>query len=285
MLIAHSMPAVSGVALSGGAGAAWLTSDGHAALFDGKPARKARLQWRNDATPVTTHSVTLAVTFAAAIVPRVVCLLGLSCGAGVKVEVRGAGAVALGGNAVTQRTVLLPDGTVGLWIVTDGAASVDGLEVAIFNDQNGATWATSSTALDIGELGAFKAADLPAQLDLQDALEDGTQFGATLAMQPAHVPRAARRRVTCAVNLTNTAGTYTATDSLAALRTSLRGGAKAALVPMPRAPQAGMTGPLDVALIHAQAVFGYAATGAIAYVAGSLGFWTMPIEIIEAPAA
>lgn len=285
MLIAHSMPAVNNVALSGGAGAAWLTADGSAALFDGRPARKARLQWRNDATPALAHTVTLTLSLAASTTLRVIALLGLSLPAGVLVHVRGAAGAALGGNTQTQRTVRFADGSVGVWFVTAGTHSGTSLEIVIHNDRDGATWATSATTVDIGEVVAMPALEVPAMLDMGDALEDSSLIGATLALQPAVVRRAARRRLSMSVNLTNAAGTYTAADSLAVIRNALRGASRAAIIPMLRQPQQGVGAPFDYALINAQAVYGYGQVGAIGYVPGSVGQWTMPLEFVEVPAA
>jgi hypothetical protein len=136
-------------------------------LDNGQPSEATAIQWLTAPSPALADYVDLRAEWAAASPIRVIPLVGLSCGAGVKVQVTGlrsgddAFTYALGGNSATGRTVALPDGRVVLFVVC--AAGLDpliGIQVRIFNDRSGATWATATTDLRIGEAAPFSAVTL-----------------------------------------------------------------------------------------------------------------------------
>jgi hypothetical protein len=281
MLIGYLMPPISGVTLTG-AGAAWLTADGHAALFDGKPARRARLQWLNDATPATTQSVKLTVAFVAAFTPRLVALLGLAnVPAGVLVQLHGAGGAGLGGNTQTQRTVQFADGSVGIWLVTDGLQAISSLEVSIFNDQHGATWATSETTIDIGELVAMPAVDVEIEPGWQEEVVDPTETNLTRAAQVVSSRRQAYRRLEA--SLTADSGAQVRAGGLAGgvdwqrLRAAFVGDQRMAAVP--RWLLAG--GSVDGAEANRTAVYGVARMGAMSHLGGD--FYGASMSVQEVP--
>ena len=205
MLIGYSMPAVSAIALSGGAGYAWLTSDNGSACYDGKPARRARLRWRNDAVPAIGH--TLSITLDIASTPlRVVAALGLkNVPAGAKVEVYGKRAADAGttynfGGGNTGTVQLFADGTAGLWFVLPAAATaVTKIEFRLFNDNAGATWAIPATTLDIGELVAMPAVEIDHEPNWTDEPVDPSLSNLSLAAQPSTVRRQAYRRLECSM--------------------------------------------------------------------------------------
>ncbi|MHC6216758.1 hypothetical protein ACVQEN_06005 [Stenotrophomonas acidaminiphila] len=130
MLIGYGMPAVQSVALVGGA---WLTADAGAALFDGKPARRSRI--------ARTGALSINITFAGTIVPRIVALLGLSLPPGVPVTAAGA----------SGTTVRLPDGSVCAWLFPTGAASVSSVSVGID---------TTAATVEVGEIAVLRAVDV-----------------------------------------------------------------------------------------------------------------------------
>lgn len=89
----------------------------------------------------------------------------------MRLEIRGlrAGDVStypLGGNSLTQRTILMPDGrTTGAWWVFDDALNpIIGYMVTLYNDVAGSTAITAEDAFDIGEMNVTRAVDIPHEL-------------------------------------------------------------------------------------------------------------------------
>ena len=285
MLIGHSMPPVTACNFIGsGAGNAWLTADGYAALFDGKPARAARMRWRNDAAPSIAHAVIVSMTFASAFKPRIVALLGLTCGAGVKVEIRNADATPLGGTSLTSRTVQFADGSVGVWVVLDGTVSTSGLQLHIFNDRNGAPWATSATALDIGEVVAMPAVDVEIQRDWTDELVDPTQSAMTRGAQVVSSRRQAYRRLEVALTAESAArvraGGLEGGMDWHRLRAALLGDRRMVAIPRWRTPG----GAVDGAEINRTALYGVARMGAAGHLGGDFYGTSMAVQEVPAPA-
>jgi len=130
MLIGFGMPTPQSVALVGGT---WLTADGGAALFDGKPARRARI--------ARTGALSVNITLAEAVVPGIVAVLGLNVPAGVTVRAAGA----------TGQTVRLPTGTVCAWLFPTGTAAVSSVAVQI---------ETTVANVEVGEIAIFRTVDV-----------------------------------------------------------------------------------------------------------------------------
>lgn len=165
MLIGYSQPAISGsvgIASGGGlAASAWLTADGGAALFDGRPSRKARLQW-GTGTASIAHYVAITATFAAATPLRILALLGTTLPVGCRVDFLGAGGDGLGGTCDSARTVRMPDGTVGVWAVArEDDPAETGVEIRIYNDVDGLPWASAGTVVDVGEAVSMPGVKVP----------------------------------------------------------------------------------------------------------------------------
>ncbi len=150
MLIGYSQPAISGAV--GITGATWLTADGGAALFDRRPSRKARLQWGAGAPSIAQY-VAITATFATATPLRILALLGSTLPVGCRVDFLGAGGDGLGGFCDDARTVRMPDGTVGVWgVAREGDPAETGVEIRVYNDVDGAPWASAGTVVDVGEV-------------------------------------------------------------------------------------------------------------------------------------
>lgn len=130
MLIGFNMPVVQSVSLVGGT---WLTADAGRAMFDGKPARKTRIN--------RTGALSINITFASAIVPGIIALLGLNLPAGVAISAAGA----------SGQTIQLPDGSVCAWLFPTGTAAISSVAVQI---------TTTVTAVEVGEIAVFRALDV-----------------------------------------------------------------------------------------------------------------------------
>lgn len=175
MLISYGMPEVTGWAIAG-TGASFITDE--AALTNGRPADATRMQWTSN-PPTISDTVTLTATLASAINARCAAFLLpnilTAIPAGVKIELSGklsSSPVALGGNALTQRTALLPNGAAALWAVFP-SVSIDTFVVKVYNDKSGATWATASQYVDLGEAWCGKGADFATANDIETVLQGG----------------------------------------------------------------------------------------------------------------
>lgn len=197
MLIGYSMPTVTAVGITGGT---WLTADGGAACCDGRPARKARFQWT--AGTSTSSYVAIALSFAAAAPLRVLAALGLTVPVGVRLEFLGPGGASLGGSTGDARTVRMPDGTTGVWAVGNDDGIADGsCSVRIYNDCNGSTWANSSTVVDVGELVAMPAVEIPIDVGWTMATLDPTESERSRSSQLNAVMRSAYRQMSCTFSM------------------------------------------------------------------------------------
>lgn len=204
MLISYSMPTISGSSISGGS---WLTSDGAAALWDGKPARRARLQWA--AGSAVDAFVKITLNFASPVALRVLGLLGTTLPAGVRIDFRGAGGDGLGGTCDVARAVQMPDGTVGAWaIARDNEPAETGIEILIYNDCNGVAWAANGTAIDLGEVWAAPAVEVAHKADWGNELQDPSELVLTLLSQPSSVRRAAYRTLDIPITAASGAEVY-----------------------------------------------------------------------------
>lgn len=165
MLIGYGAPPQS-VALVGGT---WLTADGGAALFDGKPARRARI--------ARTGALAINVTLDVAIVPGIVAVLGLNVPPGVEVTAAGASAT----------TIRLPDGSVCAWLFPTGTALVSSVAVTID---------TVVTNVEVGEIAIFSAVDVGITDGWAVAPIDTSVHSRTKGAQVNTVPGPVYRRLT-----------------------------------------------------------------------------------------
>lgn len=123
--------------------------------------------------------------------------------AGTKLEIRGrrqsdpTPVYALGGNALTQRTVALPDGSVAAWFVFDAANTpLIGLEIRIYNDVSGGTVFTAASTVDVGEIAILQAVDVLLDRGWRRVPIDPTVRSRTIGGQLASVARRHYRRYT-----------------------------------------------------------------------------------------
>lgn len=177
MLISYNRPPSIAWSLVG-AGAAFLSDDAGSALTNGRPAAASRLQWLSGAQ--TTASVlSLRGTWATALVPRVVALIGLTLPVGTLITLAfrrpaDAGYTYLA-DVPAQRVVQLPDGSRCVWFVLDaGLDAVIGVEFRIVNDVNGAASIVAGSAFDIGEAWIGPTFEVCARRTMQDHVIDPT---------------------------------------------------------------------------------------------------------------
>ena len=213
MVIAYGMPTVSGVYLhsGGAAGQAWLTSDNGSACFDLKPARVSRLRWRNDAVPTVGHWVAVRVDLPLTKL-RVAAFLGLKgIPEGVMVRVYGrrdadAAPTYTFLNTNQANVVRLADGTFAAWLLLHpDSEPVKQLEWRVYNQVGAATWATAATTLDIGELMAMPAVDVPLGSDWSVERIDPSESVLSVASQVGTNPRQPYRRLTANVSIDSAA--------------------------------------------------------------------------------
>lgn len=196
---------VTAIALSGGAGFDWLVpNDAGAACFDGKPTRKSQLRWRNDAVPAIAHYVQVEATLAIAGPIGICAILGLThVPAGAVVHVYGKRAADAGitwdfGGQNTATVVQFADGTYGAWFVLPvGAEAVQKVGFRFFNNKAGATWATAATILDIGELVALPALEVPIDKGWTQQRMDPSVRSSNRASQLTTAPRTSYRVLSC----------------------------------------------------------------------------------------
>jgi len=167
MLIAHSMPAVTNIALTGGT---WLTADTWRALVDGRPSRAARIQ--------RSGTVTLTVTLGSAIVPGVIALLGLNVPTGTTITAADV--------AATATAQALPGLPRCAWLLPTGTASTNSVTITI----------AGTGMLQIGELAIMPALGAPIEPDWSVELIDPTETARDRGSQIVSATRAPYRRLT-----------------------------------------------------------------------------------------
>lgn len=257
------MPVPTAIAL---AGATWLTADEGAALVDGKPARVARLQ------VTTTPAITLS--FAAAFTPRIIGVLGLRGVAPGAAVTATAGGVALGGNAATQTAVRFADGTIGAWIVTGGTVATDELTITI----------AGAGVVDIGEVVAMPAVDIPIDAGWSQMLIDPTEALRGRGSQVSQTPRPAYRELAVTFSLATEAavryGGLPGGMDWERLTAALAGRQRCVAIPRWKGPGAAV----DAAKLQAHAMYGIASEiGETQHRRGP--FWSKTMRFEEIPAA
>ncbi len=227
MLIGYGIPPAS-VALVGGT---WLTDDGGAALFDGRPARRARI--------ARTGALAINITLAEAIVPGIIAVLGLNVPPGVLVTAAGASAT----------TIRLPDGSVCAWLFPTGNALVSAVAVTI---------ATVVTNVEVGEIAVFSAVDVGIKDGWAVARIDSSVHSRTKGSQVNTVSGPTYRKLTATLSGRSTEVARKAglagTD-WEAVGVALSGRRRGCVVPQYRDM---MTKAFDPVLAARTAMFGYA---------------------------
>lgn len=164
------MPAVHSVALVGGT---WLTADAGAALFDGKPARRSRIN--------RTGALSINVTLAEAVVPGIIAVLGLNVPPGVLVTAAGTSA----------STIRLPDGSVCAWLFPAAAGAVSSVAIEI---------GTAVANVEVGEVAIFRSVDVGIADGWAVAPIDTSAHTRTKGGQVNTVPGATYRRLTATLS-------------------------------------------------------------------------------------
>ena len=227
MLIGFSMPAVNAVALS--AGATWLTADAGTALFDGKPARAARI---NRSAPVT-----ITVTLAKPMVVGVIALLGLNVPAGTAISAAGASGVAHA----------LPDGTVCAYLLPTGTDAVSSVAVVV----------GGTGLLHIGELVIMRVTETRITHDWGVQRVDAKVSERTRGSQAVTTPGISYRRLRTMLSMASDAAVRAGGLSGSADWDTL----DAALVNDQRCiviPRRKIAGVFDATLLHRTAIYGVA---------------------------
>lgn len=222
------MPAVGSVTLTGGT---WLTADAGAALFDGKPARRARIR--------RTGSLSVNVGLVQGIVPGIIAVLGLNVPPGVTVSAAGTSAP----------TVQLPDGSVAAWLFPTSTAMVSSIAVQI---------STAVTNVEIGEIAIFRAADVGIQDGWSVSPIDASVHARTKGGQVNTVPGPVYRRLVASLSPRPTAVVRRAGlagDDWETLAHALAGSRRACVVPQHRDIATRLFDPL---LAARSAIYGHA---------------------------
>lgn len=292
MLIAYSMPEITSVTLSGGS-ATWLTADDGAACVDGKPARRARFQWRDEASPLPAHRVSITLAFALTQV-RVCALLGLvGVPEGTVVHVLGrdfddAGTTYdFGGGGANVATVRrFADGTYGCWwVLPTTATTVREVEFRIYNDDTGATWADANSVVDVGEIVVMPAVDVKIDRGWTMAQVDPSVVGTTVGSQVSVIQRTPYRELEVTFSLAQESavrlGGLANGMDWERLGAALAGGRRCCAIP--RWETLVGSGAVDGDKLHANAIYGVAiATGPTAHLRGP--WWHRPLGFREIPA-
>ena len=135
--------------------------------FSGQPSEVTVVSGVGASSPSTGHYVDYRIAWTNPRAVGFISALRLSVPAGVLCAVTGKRPAdggytyALGGNAASERTKALPDGRVQL-LVEPAAGNDDliGVQIRMFNDENGQPWADDETDASIGELGCWSVAEL-----------------------------------------------------------------------------------------------------------------------------
>jgi hypothetical protein len=266
-------------------------------LSDGNPGVLTTLRWLSTVSPVVGDYVAIRGDWLTAATMRGAWMLALSLEggefpAGVKFEVRGkrAGDVgypyALGGNSLTEVSREMPDGSIGIcWLFDDDLDPIVGIEIRIFNDANGATWADADTYVRIGEADVSEGIELCIAHGWSTSRDIRTQGQRTLGSQLHEVARVDFRVLEFALapaldSAARLAGLANGTDweRIASLIT--RAGART----MVYVRTQDMAGAFSSAELHASAIFGKAKPQAIVHVQGSRDRYTSGYRVEEVPA-
>lgn len=162
MWLAHSRKTDFTVTVVGSG--ASIVTDNPTDLFNGRPADATRLQWLDAATPAITDYVDIQIERATPFSCGFAGLVGLdvlaaASSAGIKMAFTGKRSgdpdfsYSLGGNTALQRTMQRSDGSVAaLTIPNAGLDDLIGLQLRIWNDQNGAVVFGPGDYVDLGDL-------------------------------------------------------------------------------------------------------------------------------------
>lgn len=275
MLISTDRPAITWTLPTGGS---WLTDAD--ALTNGRPSSVSRLQWLSGAQD-TDSVLTLRGSWSAELVPRVLCLLGLTVPVGTLVTLAFMRPADSGYTYLedepSQRVVQLPDGSRCAWFVLDeDLDAVIGVEFRIHNDVDGDAVISADSTLDIGEAWIGGAVEVLHEKGWKNFQTDPSITRRSLGSQLFTSERRAYRSLQMtfvASPLPQVRGGALANgQDWETLRAQLRAAARCAVVPR-----------FDtVAEIHRTALFGAATTADITHLTGPL--YSGGLGVDEVPA-
>jgi hypothetical protein len=283
MLLAYTMPSAT---IGLGGTASWVSADAGASLLDEKPASRSRLAHGWELPLLSSQFASLVLTFDGAQIVHVVGLLSLSSvppGAVVHIFGRrlvdGARTYTFGG-ANTGQVAEFADGTRGVWIVLPSSAeAVTELEFRIFNSDGGGSWGTPGGLIDVGEVVAMPAVEIPIDAGMQISRIDPSVRTRTRGSQLATVPRPSYRQcaVTASISTDSVAlyGGLGGTDWTRIIA-AIGGGRRC--VAIPRWKTGGVVAPSKV---NAFAMYAEAEVGELKHLRGP--FWNFEATFREIP--
>jgi hypothetical protein len=285
MLIGHSMPSVQSIGYTASqpdGGFLGLTGDG---LYDGVPTRKARLQWMSTAG-TTADSLSMRLFLASAAAMKVACVLGLTLPAGTQLQMavyNGHGLTTLV-QAVSTRTVVFADGTVGAWFIFPTTLiTTDAVVLSVYNDVNGVASIAADAVFEVGEIACMPAVDIELGSDWSEDLVDPTEVILTRDSQPASIPRRPYRRLETQLvvdgRLRVREGGLAGDMDWIRLRSAIAQDRRVIAIPRWRDD----AGDVDQGEVNATALYGTGRFGKISHVGGD--YYSAPVIFIESPAS
>ena len=250
MEILHSQP--TGIAFSG---ATYLTGTG--ALTDSKPAKATRIEF--DGVSTTDFVSVTSVWQTPTVIRGMHVIFQGGIPSGARAEAAGKRLADpgydydLGGNSLTAETVERPDGTVMVTFLFDGADPIVGIDLTIYNDANGAAFATGY--IDIGEIFIGQGYSCCIRPTLSIGLIDPTVEDYTLGNQPHIVRRKEADTVSVEVSPQSFNNAFMAEQSLKWLRARLVGRQDCVVIFATRPPHTGRA-PIDYDVVNQVATFG-----------------------------
>lgn len=285
MLIGYSMPEVLGYGvastLSGG-GFLGSTQDG---LFDGLPARVARLQWPTTTGTLTDH-MRIILAFNGGQAPlRLAAVRGLTLPVGTLLQVdlcQGISGLTVVASQ-TQRAVRFADGSVGAWFIFPSTSpTADRADLLVWNDVSGAAAIAANQVFEIGEFSAMRCVDTHMQEDWGDEFIDPTESNLSRDAQPSSVPRLGYRKVDVSLSAATHAecfgGGLGGGMDWAQLRDAFAGDRP--VIAMPRWRDG--SGAVVQSLVNATAVYGTARMGKVQHLGGD--YYSASVAFTESPA-
>lgn len=265
MQFGYSRPSPITPAIAG-TGASFVTPA--SALFNGRPADATRVQWLSGAQ-TTASVVQIQATWSKAIVPGIVGLfglnlLGLASSAGLKFVFMGQRVgdtgfpYVLGGNTALVRSVTRSDGsTCAIGVCDAGLTPIIGLQMSIYNDQNGAANIAASQNIDLGDLWVSPSFDADIEADWKlsfvDKMNSNVSTRTSINWQPWTVPYPPARTLSASKKNMQFSDAYVdGTNPCYQTMRTLAGNGQVSV----QIPRWGKSGAVDAASVHATAVFG-----------------------------
>lgn len=264
--------------------ATYLTSQD--ALTDGKSARATRVEFIGGA--LTDFVAIRASWTSQTVLAGGWIIFDRQVPAGVRVEIRGkrladAGyTYALGGNALTQRTVQRDDGTIAIaWVFDEGLDPVVGYEVHVFDDANGLIYVDGY--IDIGEIFVGEGTEVNIRREFSHEIEDPTKTDYSIGNQPHVVERKRAEVIGIEICPVIWDEAYRSGDSLRRLRERLVGGRDCAIIVAFREPATGHVGSIDYDTVQATTWFGKCTNLGSLRSVNEGAYWSVDLTFRESP--